>query len=176
MAVAGWTRPDMLMRYTKAQASARAAEEARKLNLGSRSSGNRWRPRGVALAGYAADDATTDLSLPRRSAQGVAMNKAELVDSIIERTGWSRRRVGGGRQGVRRDRDGRGRCGDKVTLPGFGTFEKRGRAARTARNPQTGEPIKVKKTSVPAFRPGTGFKAYVAMSKKDQTAHRKRRD
>lgn len=34
MAVAGWTRPDMLMRYTKAQAAARAAEEARKLNLG----------------------------------------------------------------------------------------------------------------------------------------------
>ena len=34
MAVAGWTRPDMLMRYTKAQASARAAEEARGLNLG----------------------------------------------------------------------------------------------------------------------------------------------
>jgi site-specific recombinase XerD len=34
MAVAGWSRPDMLMRYTKAQASARAAEEARKLNLG----------------------------------------------------------------------------------------------------------------------------------------------
>lgn len=34
MAVAGWTRPDTLMRYTKAQASAKAAEEARKLNLG----------------------------------------------------------------------------------------------------------------------------------------------
>lgn len=34
MAVAGWTRPDMLMRYTKAQASARAAEEAKRLNLG----------------------------------------------------------------------------------------------------------------------------------------------
>lgn len=34
MAVAGWTRPDMLMRYTKAQASARAADEARRLNLG----------------------------------------------------------------------------------------------------------------------------------------------
>ncbi|HEY0640476.1 MAG TPA: tyrosine-type recombinase/integrase [Pseudonocardiaceae bacterium] len=34
MAVAGWTRPDMLLRYTKAQASARAAEEARRLNLG----------------------------------------------------------------------------------------------------------------------------------------------
>ena len=34
MAVAGWTRPDMLMRYTKARASARAADEARTLNLG----------------------------------------------------------------------------------------------------------------------------------------------
>jgi site-specific recombinase XerD len=34
MAVAGWTRPDMLMRYTKAQAAARAAEESRRLNLG----------------------------------------------------------------------------------------------------------------------------------------------
>jgi integrase/recombinase XerD len=34
MAVAGWTRPDMLMRYTKAQASHRAGDEARKLNLG----------------------------------------------------------------------------------------------------------------------------------------------
>lgn len=34
MAIAGWTRPDMLLRYTKAQASARAAEEARRLNLG----------------------------------------------------------------------------------------------------------------------------------------------
>ena len=34
MAVAGWTRPDMLMRYTRAQASERAAEEAKKLNLG----------------------------------------------------------------------------------------------------------------------------------------------
>ena len=34
MAVAGWTRPDMLLRYTRAQASARAADEARRLNLG----------------------------------------------------------------------------------------------------------------------------------------------
>ena len=52
-----------------------------------------------------------------------------------------------------------------MTLPGFGTFEKRERAARTARNPQTGESVKVKKTSVPAFKPGTGFKSYVASSK-----------
>jgi DNA-binding protein HU-beta len=52
--------------------------------------------------------------------------------------------------------------GDKVAITGFGVFEKRERAARTARNPRTGESVKVKKTSAPAFRPGTGFKELVA--------------
>jgi len=49
-----------------------------------------------------------------------------------------------------------------VTLPGFGTFSRRQRAARTARNPQTGESIKVKASKVPAFKAGAGFKSYVA--------------
>jgi len=52
--------------------------------------------------------------------------------------------------------------GDKVSITGFGVFEKRERAARTARNPRTGETVKVRKTSAPAFRPGTGFKELVA--------------
>jgi len=52
--------------------------------------------------------------------------------------------------------------GDKVSITGFGVFEKRVRAARTARNPRTGESVKVKKTSVPAFRPGASFKDLVA--------------
>ena len=64
---------------------------------------------------------------------------------------------------------------EKVTIPGFLTFERTHRAARTARNPQTGEAVKVKKTSVPGFKAGAGFKSYVAMSKKDQAAHRKSR-
>src|SRR5262245_4536083 len=55
--------------------------------------------------------------------------------------------------------------GDKVSLTGFGVFEKRARAARMARNPRTGEAVKVKKTSVPAFRPGAGFKETVAVGK-----------
>ena len=55
--------------------------------------------------------------------------------------------------------------GDKVSITGFGVFEKRDRAARTARNPRTGETVKVKKTSAPAFRPGTGFKELVAAGK-----------
>jgi DNA-binding protein HU-beta len=52
--------------------------------------------------------------------------------------------------------------GDRVTLTGFGTFEKRARAARTARNPATGEQIKLKKTSVPAFKAGAVLKSVVS--------------
>src|SRR4051812_22010707 len=51
--------------------------------------------------------------------------------------------------------------GEKVALSGFGVFEKVDRAARTGRNPRTGETVKVKKTSVPKFRPGTQFKGVV---------------
>jgi DNA-binding protein HU-beta len=52
--------------------------------------------------------------------------------------------------------------GDRVSITGFGVFEKRARAARSARNPRTGAPIAVKKTSVPVFRPGATFKELVA--------------
>ena len=51
-------------------------------------------------------------------------------------------------------------------LTGFGIFEKRDRAARTARNPATGATVKVKKTSVPAFRAGAEFKAITSGAKK----------
>ncbi len=56
--------------------------------------------------------------------------------------------------------------GEKVSITGFGVFEKRRRNARTARNPATGAAVKVKATNVPAFRPGAGFKEYVAGTKK----------
>lgn len=48
--------------------------------------------------------------------------------------------------------------GDKVTLVGFGTFDVSARAARTGRNPRTGEAIKIKKAKVPKFRPGKALK------------------
>jgi DNA-binding protein HU-beta len=57
-------------------------------------------------------------------------------------------------------------AGEKVALVGFGTFEKRIRNARTARNPRTGETIKVAKTNVPAFKPGAAFKETVSGKKK----------
>jgi DNA-binding protein HU-beta len=56
--------------------------------------------------------------------------------------------------------------GDSVTITGFGVFERRRRAARVARNPRTGETVRVKPTSVPAFRPGAQFKAIVSGAQK----------
>ena len=48
--------------------------------------------------------------------------------------------------------------GEKVTLVGFGTFERRSRAARTGRNPQTGATLKIAAKKVPAFSAGKKFK------------------
>ena len=51
--------------------------------------------------------------------------------------------------------------GDKVSLPGFGTFERKHKEARTIRNPQTGESMVSEAKNVPAFKVGTGFKERV---------------
>ena len=51
--------------------------------------------------------------------------------------------------------------GDKVSLPGFGTFERKHKEARTMRNPQTGESMVSEAKNVPAFMAGTGFKERV---------------
>lgn len=46
----------------------------------------------------------------------------------------------------------------KVVLPGFGSFEVRNKTAREARNPRTGEPIKIAAKRAPAFKPGKAMK------------------
>jgi DNA-binding protein HU-beta len=56
--------------------------------------------------------------------------------------------------------------GENVTLTGFGVFEKRARAARTARNPRTGQTLRLRKTNVPNFRPGMLFKEVVDGTRK----------
>lgn len=48
--------------------------------------------------------------------------------------------------------------GDKVQLVGFGTFEVKTRAARTGINPQTKEPVEIKASKSPAFKPGKALK------------------
>src|SRR6201987_402931 len=90
------------------------------------------------------------------------MNKAELIDVLTDKLGSDRR---SGTAAVENVVDTIVRAvhkGDSVTITGFGVFEQRRRAARVARNPRTGETVKVKPTSVPAFRPGAQFKAVVS--------------
>ena len=48
--------------------------------------------------------------------------------------------------------------GCRVSITGFGTFQKVERGARTGRNPRTGEEVRIRKTTVPRFRPGTSFR------------------
>ena len=103
------------------------------------------------------------------------LNKRELVDALVEQTGWTRKQAEEGLAAVVNTISDAVAEGNRVQIPGFGTFEKRERAAREARNPQTGETIKIKKTNVPAFKAGSGLKTYVAASKKDQAAIRKAR-
>ncbi|RKE17216.1 HU family DNA-binding protein [Streptomyces sp. TLI_171] len=57
-------------------------------------------------------------------------------------------------------------AGERVSVTGFGTLEPVERAARTSRNPRTGERVRVKKTTVPRFRAGQGFKDLVSGTKK----------
>ncbi|MEU6233782.1 HU family DNA-binding protein [Kitasatospora sp. NPDC047058] len=93
------------------------------------------------------------------------MNKAQLVEAVAEQLGGRKAAA----EAVDAVLDTMVRAvvaGDRVSVTGFGTFEKVERSARFARNPQTGEKVKVKKTSVPRFRPGQGFKDLVSGSKK----------
>lgn len=94
------------------------------------------------------------------------MNKTQLVDAVAERIDGDRKYAAAAVEAVT-DLITRGvQKGEKVSITGFGVFEKRVRAARTARNPATGEPVKLKRTSVPAFRAGQNFKEVVSGAKK----------
>ena len=97
------------------------------------------------------------------------MNKAELIEALSGRLG-DRKSATAALDAVLAEIQNTVTKGDKVSITGFGVFEKRVRAARTARNPRTGESVKVKKTSVPAFRPGASFKELVAAGKLPKVA------
>ena len=90
------------------------------------------------------------------------MNKREFVDAIIEKTGWSRRESELALASVLDTISDSVANGDKVTLPGFGTFETRDRAARQGRNPQTGETMEIAASTSVGFKPGAQLKQAVA--------------
>jgi len=93
------------------------------------------------------------------------VNKGELIDALTGRLG-DKKVATEALDAVLQEIQRAVAKGDKVSIAGFGVFEKRTRGARVARNPRTGEPVKVKKTAVPAFRAGQGFKDVVTGKKK----------
>jgi DNA-binding protein HU-beta len=86
------------------------------------------------------------------------MNKSELIEAAADRADLSKGEMTKAldaliatiTDAVRRD--------DKVAITGFGSFERRARAARTARNPQTGAEVHVPASNTPAFKAGKAFK------------------
>ncbi|MGD1849811.1 MAG: HU family DNA-binding protein [Cyanophyceae cyanobacterium] len=90
------------------------------------------------------------------------MNKAELIKSITDRIDVSRKdadAVVSATVDVIMDAVA---AGEKVTLVGFGTFERRDRKAREGRNPKTGEKLQIEATQVPAFSAGKQFKEVIS--------------
>jgi DNA-binding protein HU-beta len=90
------------------------------------------------------------------------MNKAELVNDIANVTGQTKSEVQDGVNAILHCIIGAMAKGDKVTLVGFGTFERRHRAARTGVNPQNPkQKLKIAAAHVPAFRSGAELKKVV---------------
>jgi DNA-binding protein HU-beta len=90
------------------------------------------------------------------------VNRAELIDQVRDRLGVDKRHAENVVDTVFDTIQRAVAAGEKVALTGFGVFEKVERAARTGRNPRTGAAVKIRKTAVPKFRPGTQFKGVVS--------------
>lgn len=89
------------------------------------------------------------------------MNRAELVEQVAKATGQPKSEITRTLSAMLYSVTGALAKGDKVTLVGFGTFERRMRKARTGRNPRTLAPLKIAAARVPAFRAGKELKDIV---------------
>jgi DNA-binding protein HU-beta len=86
------------------------------------------------------------------------MNKAELIDAVAASADLSKAAATRAVDAMLDTVTDVLKKGEQVTLVGFGTFEVRARAARTGRNPQTGETINIKASNSPAFKAGKALK------------------
>lgn len=86
------------------------------------------------------------------------MNKVELVAEMAKKTGLSQKDAGAALKAFTEAVQAELKKGGKVQLVGFGTFEVSKRAARTGRNPQTGETMKIKASKAPKFKAGKALK------------------
>lgn len=89
------------------------------------------------------------------------MNRAELISEIAELTGLPKTQASSALNAILHSITGSLSRGDKVTLVGFGTFERRTRQARVGRNPRTLAPLRIPASRVPAFRAGQELKDVV---------------
>ena len=94
------------------------------------------------------------------------MNKAELIQALSAYYDGSKTEAAKALNAVVETITYKTAAGEKVSITGFGVFEKVHRSARMVRNPRTGERKRAKATAVPRFRAGTDLKAYVSGAKK----------
>ena len=94
------------------------------------------------------------------------MNRKELVDALSAKTNSTKADAERNIAALIEVITATLKKGDSISLVGFGSFEVRKRAARTGRNPKTGEELKIKASKVPAFKAGASLKAAVNGVKK----------
>ncbi|MEY2863969.1 MAG: hypothetical protein RLY58_1676 [Pseudomonadota bacterium] len=90
------------------------------------------------------------------------MNKSELIDAIASKGDLSKAQAGQALDAMINAVGEALKAGDSVTLVGFGTFSVKERAARSGRNPKTGETIQIAASKVPGFKAGKGLKDAVS--------------
>ncbi len=86
------------------------------------------------------------------------MNKAALIGSIAAKANLSKRDARAAVEAMVSTIKAAMKSGDKVSLVGFGTFSAPTRAARSGRNPQTGEAIQIPARKIPKFTPGRSLR------------------
>ena len=89
------------------------------------------------------------------------MNKKELISKVIEATDLTKKDATAAVDSVFAAIVEAVAAGEKVNIPGFGTFESKSRAARTGRNPRTKEAVEIPASTVPSFKAGKAFKEKV---------------
>ncbi len=89
------------------------------------------------------------------------MNKSELIDAIASQADIPKATAARALDAFIDSVTGALKTGDAVTLVGFGTSDVKDRAARTGRNPQTGNPISIAASKIPGFKAGKGLKVAV---------------
>ncbi len=99
--------------------------------------------------------------------KGDTMNKSDLVDAIAANAGLTKVDADRALKALLEAITGQLVTGGKVNIIGFGTFEKRMRAARTGRNPKTGETMEIPAAVTAGFKPGKLLKDAIQSANKD---------